>query len=95
MGKYHVVKPCSFTIDGKVVRYNRGGFVVELDDAIAATVGDALRKAGEPESVPDTEPPAEVVEVVPETPEPVVDPVVEPEPEKARGRRPRPGESDG
>lgn len=43
MGTYRVVAPCSYVSDGAAHVHSRAGAFVELDDATAAELGDAVR----------------------------------------------------
>lgn len=84
MSVYMIEKPCSIFLDGTVVRYRNTGAVLELDDATAAGLGDAVRKCGEA-SVPVPESP----------PEPDGQPATLVEPDEAQGRGRRPWSDDG
>lgn len=82
MSAYRIEKPCTIVDDGKAVRHNKPGVVIELDDALAASLGSKVSRHGvapEPESAPEPEP---------QTPEPEAE-------APPRPRRPRPGGDDG
>lgn len=105
MGLYLIEKPCSFAVDGRGVAYRKTGAVVELDEATAASLGDAVCSLAraevpapdpEPQSDPEPTPDPEdsflgpILEPADETPEP------EPAAEKPKPRnRRRDGRSDG
>lgn len=91
MSAYMIEKPCSIFLDGTVVRYRKTGAVLELDDSVAAGLGDAVRKCGEPASTPTEVPPEAILTTTPDgQPATVVD-----DADSRRGRRPKPGGDDG
>lgn len=88
MSAYMIEKPCSIFLDGTVVRYRKTGAVLELDDAIAAGLGDAVRKCGEASA---EVPPEAILTTTPDgQPATVVD-----DADSRRSRRPKPGGDDG
>lgn len=42
VAKYKIVEPCAFLVGGKAVHHTEPGAVVELDDAEAKRLGDAV-----------------------------------------------------
>jgi hypothetical protein len=84
MASYVVVAPCAYVQDGTVVRLRRPGTVVELDEATAAQLGDAVTPQGQPA-------PATVIPE-PAPPQPVAEPESAPAPEPSAAPAPTPEE---
>ncbi|MCV7255341.1 hypothetical protein H7J86_24565 [Mycobacterium hackensackense] len=65
MAQYTIVKECAFTQDGKGVHHTEPGAVVELDEATAAELGDAVEVVDDDDDVmgfdpaPDPDPKTE------------------------------------
>lgn len=64
MGKYRVLEPVVFPKGSKVIQYIRPADLVDIDDEVAATLGDKVERRGAPA---EPEPAAEPV-VEPEAP---------------------------
>lgn len=83
MSAYRIEKPCTIVSDGSAVKYRNTGAVIEIDDAVAAGLGDRVSRHGvtpEPEAVP---------------PEAILTTTPEPEETPVPRRRPKPGGDDG